>query len=338
MIVFISLLAFSLLGLLAMNLRRVYGQIPLRELKRRSNRGDQTAQCLYLVAHHGITADRFLLAAAAVSGSLAVVIASRSLDFFWAVAVVIGLLVLFSLPLEIKSFRPVHIIAQRLAPYLGQLFVRLRPLLQKASRLVGKYRQSVVRTKLYEKEDLIELLRTQKTAANNRIGEAELDIAMHALGFGEKKVKDHMTPRRAIRFVSRDEPIGPVLMSELHGTGFSRFPVTGKDDNEVVGTLYFRSLLERTKPGIVSNIMSSAVYYVSESAPLEQVLDGFIKTKHHLFIVVNEFEEIVGLITIEDVIEQILGRKIVDEFDRYDDLRAVAGQNARHDNAKHKHI
>jgi CBS domain containing-hemolysin-like protein len=55
----------------------------------------------------------------------------------------------------------------------------------------------------------------------------------------------------------------------------------------------------------------------------------YLRTQHHLFLVVNEFEEIVGIITIEDVIEQIIGRKIVDEFDQYADLRAVAKQLAR---------
>lgn len=327
----LGLIVLSLIAWLAMNLRRVYGQVPLRELKRRANKGDQAAQGLYLVAHHGPSANLFLLSIAAISSIFSVVLASRILELFWAVAYIGGILILLFTPLEFRKFRPVWPLAQKLAPYFSRLLGRLRPLGKYASQLINRHRPVTIHTGVYEKEDLIELIETQKKAANNRIAQAELDIALQALHFGEKKVKDYMTPRRAIKFVGRDEPIGPVLMSELHDSGFSRFPVTGTDENEVVGTLYIKDVVERVKPGVVSNVMSSQVFYVSEDASLEQVLDAFIKTKHHLFMVVNEFEEIVGLITIEDVIEQILGRKIVDEFDKYDDMRAVAVREAKMD-------
>ena len=70
--------------------------------------------------------------------------------------------------------------------------------------------------------------------------------------------------------------------------------------------------------------MSPKVFFVHEELDLSHALNGFIKTKHHLFIVVNNFEEFVGILTIEDVLEQLLGRQIVDEFDAYENLREVA--------------
>lgn len=336
MITALVLLVLSCFAVLAMNLRRIYGQVPIIELKRRANKGDQTAQCLYLVAHHGVTAERFLLGIVVISGALLAIVASRNLTVPGALLLILVFIGLLYVPLQRKNFRPADKAAQKLAPYLGRLFVRIRPSLQKINKFIKKHRPVTIHTGLYEKEDLMELIEKQKLASNNRIDLAELDIALHALKFGDKKVKDHMTPRRMIHFVGRDEPVGPVLMSELHESGFSRFPVTGTDENEVVGTLYLKNVVARTKPGIVSNIMSAKVYYVSDSASLEQVLDAFIKTKHHLFMVVNKFEEIIGLITIEDVIEQILGRKIVDEFDKYEDLRAVAELHAKADRAARK--
>ena len=59
-------------------------------------------------------------------------------------------------------------------------------------------------------------------------------------------------------------------------------------------------------------------------SPLDQVFRALMKTKHHLFIVVNEFEEVVGLVKIEDVLEEIIGQEIIDEYDKFDDLRSVA--------------
>jgi len=63
---------------------------------------------------------------------------------------------------------------------------------------------------------------------------------------------------------------------------------------------------------------------------LDHAMQAFNRTKHHLFIVVNEFEDIVGVLSINDVIAQILGKKVIDEFDKYDDLKEVAKQTTAH--------
>jgi CBS domain containing-hemolysin-like protein len=88
--------------------------------------------------------------------------------------------------------------------------------------------------------------------------------------------------------------------------------------------------------GRVSTLMRRPVVYVHEDFSLGQVLQAFLKTYNHLFIVVNEFEEFVGIITIEDVIDQIIGRPLADEFDNYTDLRAVAAASAKAEHFKHK--
>jgi Mg2+/Co2+ transporter CorC len=71
---------------------------------------------------------------------------------------------------------------------------------------------------------------------------------------------------------------------------------------------------------------------------LYQVLHAFLKTKHHQFIVVNSFEEYTGIVTIEDVLEQVIGHKIEDEFDKYDDMRAVAQHQAQKEHDSHKQV
>jgi CBS domain containing-hemolysin-like protein len=145
-----------------------------------------------------------------------------------------------------------------------------------------------------------------------------------------------MVPRREVRTVSAEEAISPVVIRELHDSGYSRFPVHGEKSEQFIGTLYLKDLINLKATGKVKDVMEHAVYYVHEEYPLEQALHAFLKTKHHLFIVVNKFEEYVGIITIEDILEQILGCKIIDEFDAYDDLRAVATDHARHEHKEHK--
>jgi CBS domain containing-hemolysin-like protein len=124
-------------------------------------------------------------------------------------------------------------------------------------------------------------------------------------------------------------------MSELHDSGFSRFPVLEAKGGAVVGTLYLRDLVGIETNCKVKDIMDKRVYYANEAAPLYRVFQAFLSTQHHLFVVVNEFEEMAGIITIEDVLEQILGKPIIDEFDKYDDLRAVAHSLAAKEKEQH---
>ena len=78
--------------------------------------------------------------------------------------------------------------------------------------------------------------------------------------------------------------------------------------------------------------------FINEDSNLRQALSAFLKTHHHLLIVVNSFEEMVGVLSLEDVLEQILGKQIVDEFDSYDNLRAVASIAAQKDQAQHNEV
>ena len=64
----------------------------------------------------------------------------------------------------------------------------------------------------------------------------------------------------------------------------------------------------------------------------DKALGACIKKRRSLLVVVNQYRETVGVITVEDIIEQLIGRKIIDQFDEYDDLRAVAETNPRKNN------
>ena len=173
----------------------------------------------------------------------------------------------------------------------------------------------------YSKEELSELIANDSSI----LSADEKKLLQQGLKFESIKIGDVMTPRSVIDTVEVNETLGPVVLDRLHKTGHSRFPVIDRDLDHVVGMLFLHDLvpldpkLKRARDG-----MSHKVYYVHQDRNLEHALHAFLRTKHHLFIVVNDFSEVVGLVTIEDCLEQILGRKIVDEFDAYDDLRAVA--------------
>jgi CBS domain containing-hemolysin-like protein len=162
-------------------------------------------------------------------------------------------------------------------------------------------------------------------------------MAVHSLTFGDRLVRDIFIPFSQVKTVKLSDSLGPVLMGELHDSGHSRFPVyDGKSDN-IIGILYLHDLLKEQHGGSVKSIYHKQVVYAHEEQNLYQTLQAFLKTKRHLFIVVNGFEEVIGIVTIEDVIEQIIGQPIMDEFDQYQDLRAVAIRMADKIHKEQKH-
>ena len=162
------------------------------------------------------------------------------------------------------------------------------------------------------------------------------DASMMAaqLEFSTKTVADVMTPRSMVESVKEDDAIGPLLLDRLHHTGHSRFPVIGEDLDHVLGTLYLHDLVggAKTSHKTARQAMDSTVYYIASGQTLEHALHAFLRTHHHLFIVVNEYRETVGVLSLEDVIEALIGRSIVDEFDEFEDLRAVAATNPKLNN------
>ncbi len=333
MLVAIFGLVLALVMLFAISLMRVYRHVPVKELKRRARKGDELAKLFYQPVAYGTSLEVLLWLVIGLSASVLFVLLATHLA--WPLALVLcAALIWFGfawLP-EAQISKYTVIAAKTVTPAIRWLLELLQPLFKRMATLATwRLKHTTIHTGLYEKEDLIELIETQKVQVDSRITKEELTIAKHALQFGDKAVAEVMTPKRMMQLVATTDMVGPVLMDKLHKSGHSRFPVHQDKEDNIVGTLYLRDVVNAKEGGFVKDIMRKDVFYVHEKQSLARVLDAFIKTKHHLFLVVNNFEEIVGLITIEDIVEQILGKQIIDEFDQYDDLRAVARMHAEKD-------
>lgn len=323
---------------------RVFHAVPLVELKRRArSKEDRRAKSIYKVAAFGESLDILLWALGTASLAAAVVIAA-GLAWWLAVLSLVFAAWLVTFAPKPKAGGWLWGLVAWGSRYMFRVLGFLHPLLNLLVRLRPERLQLHIHTGMYEREDLLELLRAQNHQVDNRISEQELKIAAGALTFGDKKVANVMTPRRLMRFVSEDEVLGPTLMDELYNTGFSRFPVvkgpTKSASPSIIGTLYLKDVVEigQEDKGKVANHMKKDVSFINEDCTLRQALDAFLKSKHHMLIVVNNFEEIAGLLTLEDVLEQIVGEPIVDEFDKYDDLRAVAGLQANAQKAAQREV
>jgi magnesium and cobalt transporter len=164
-----------------------------------------------------------------------------------------------------------------------------------------------------DREDLLELLRA---AQKRNLIEAEaLSMIEGVMQVSELKVRDIMIPRAQMVVVSQDaelETVFPLVAETAH----SRYPVIGEDRTEVVGILLVKDLLIHSlqdKTKLVKEIMRPA-QFVPETKRLNVLLKEFRTTRSHMAIVVDEYGAAAGLVTIEDVLEQIVG-EIEDEHD-----------------------
>lgn len=301
--------------------------LSLSHLRYWARKGDTVSKKLYPLKARGsaVLLTIELLRSLAVSGSL---ILMGSL--LWGVAAwLVGAAVLF-LAFIVLSELYLRSVGTWLLAWMAPVLLNLPqalkfimlPLGRVFDRFLAELPVTLTRNELSHMINSVQVSDTDLSAD-------ELRIVRHALAFGEKSVHDIMTPRSVIKSVRDDDVLSPVLLDELHKSGHSRFPVFIANGEAATGILYIKDLLDVKSHTRVSELMHKPVHYVNEDRELDHVLQAFIKTKQHMFLVVNSFAEITGLVTIEDIIEQVLGKPIIDEFDRYDSMREVAEARAK---------
>jgi magnesium and cobalt transporter len=155
-----------------------------------------------------------------------------------------------------------------------------------------------------------------------------------ALAVSEMQVRDAMVPRSHMIVISFESPLEELLPTVIE-SGHSRFPVIGEDRDEVEGILLAKDLLryyaEDSGPFDLKSILRPAVV-IPESKRLNMLLKDFRASRNHMAIVVDEYGGVSGLITIEDVLEEIVG-EIDDEHDEEEEasIKALGGNSFRID-------
>jgi putative hemolysin len=154
------------------------------------------------------------------------------------------------------------------------------------------------------------------------IEEEEKEMITGVIELGDKQVHEVMVPRIGIRAVNVDDPLDEVL-DTIIAAGHSRLPVFEESLDNIVGILYAKDLLPYLKGngrnGGSINIRGIArpPVYVPESKPVDDLLHEMQVAKRHIAIVVDEYGGTAGLVTMEDVVEEIVG-EIEDEYDEED--------------------
>lgn len=174
------------------------------------------------------------------------------------------------------------------------------------------------------RQQLLEVLR--EAQARDLIDRDALDMVEGVLQVSEMQVRDIMVSRAQMDVVDKNQ-LPEVYLPDVIKTGHSRFPMVDGDKDKVVGILLAKDLLryvydDKNKHFDIHDFLRSAVF-VPESKRLNVLLREFRSNRNHMAIVVDEYGGVAGLVTIEDVLEQIVG-EIKDEYDIDDDDVQIA--------------
>jgi magnesium and cobalt transporter len=186
----------------------------------------------------------------------------------------------------------------------------------------GRWLKRLTQTFAAEPQNRQQLLEILREARTRGLLEADaLPMLEGVLEVSDLQVRDIMVPRAQMVFVRRDDPVSVILPTVVE-SGHSRFPVLDQDRDDIAGILLAKDLLrlnsgEARERFDIREFMRPAVF-VPESKRLNVLLKEFRGSRNHMAIVVDEYGGVAGLVTIEDVIEQIVG-EIDDEFDVEDD-------------------
>ncbi|GGW57613.1 CNNM domain-containing protein [Alishewanella tabrizica] len=161
----------------------------------------------------------------------------------------------------------------------------------------------------------------------NKLDEDEQRVIANILDLHDVKVRDIMTPRTVCETAKPDEPLSD-LMDRVKKDQFSRYPVLDSEESPL-GLVFRYDMLDIEDNLSVADIMKP-VKVISDKISVEQLMSQLMRERQHLCLVYDEYGSWLGLVTMEDVIEAIIGQPIMDETDDIPNMRRFAKRRWEH--------
>lgn len=216
---------------------------------------------------------------------------------------------------------------RQLAPFIATplsiLLVVFKPLLL----LTGFVTHLVTpkkRTSPATEDDIRALVSLSRSAGS--IQAYEEKTIWNILSLDTRKAEEVMTPRPVVFTLAAASTAESALLDRRFWN-YSRIPVYGKDREDIVGVVYRRDITEalaRDEDSLTLDRLMQPAHFIPETMTLDLLLAQFLKERIHLYIVIDEYGGMAGVISLEDVLEEILGREIVDESDSIPDHQAFS--------------
>lgn len=321
LLLFSAIFSGLTLGLMSLN---------VAELKRKMTMGNKDAKKVYSVRRRGnLLLTTLLIGNVAINSTLAIFLGSIASGFMAGLAAT-GLIVVFG------EITPQAIFSRYALPlgskmaWLVKIFIFITyPISWPIAWILNKALGEELAT-IYSKGELIKIMEEHEDTEESDVDEDEERIVKGALTFSDKSVRDVMTPRVVVEMFEASQKIDKAFLNSFKESSHSRIPIYEDNQDNVVGMLYLSQLIGEENIGkTVGKVADKKVFFVNEDKKLDDVFNTFLRTRHHLFVVRNEFAGVVGVIALEDILEEIIKTEIMDEADKHPDLRKLAKQRMK---------
>jgi CBS domain containing-hemolysin-like protein len=170
------------------------------------------------------------------------------------------------------------------------------------------------------------LLLAEKSAKEGTLTSNEREVIHNALSLDEVRIDQIMTPRTVLYAIDEEETVGSIFEKESN-LPFARIPIYRNEIENITGIVRRRDILSakaKDQDDVSISSMASEAIYIPDNATVDDALQIFLKKHQQLGIAVDEFGTISGVITMEDVIEHIIGQEIFEDDDPAIDMRELA--------------
>lgn len=285
------------------------------ELKRKAAHGDKIAARLYQYRKDGTyLIVCILLGNVAVISTLSLMLESIAGGLIAGIVTTLMVTIFAEIVPQTIFVRKGYAFSRHFFWLLDIIFVLFWPLAKPLTIVLNRVLGEELPT-IFTREELTHLVDEHAKERHSGIDMDESRIVSGALAYSTVLAKEVMTPLSEVQSVEADDTLDIPLVIRLKHSGHSRFPVYDQVTDDYVGILYMKDILGEDLPVPLSHVYRDRIFDVPDDSPLDTVLSRFIQTKSHLFLVRDDDEKVVGIITLEDVIEKILNREIDDEFD-----------------------
>lgn len=180
-----------------------------------------------------------------------------------------------------------------------------------------------------EQEEEIRLL-AERSAQSGALSDSERDLISNALSLDDVSVESIMTPRTVVTFMKESLTVGEVC-NDFKNIPFARIPIYKDSIDEIAGVVRRRDILEAFGEGEADKSLTELkgdALFIPETASGLQALQQFMKEHQQIGLVVDEYGSTAGVITMEDIVEHLLGDEIYEESDMAVDMRELAKKRA----------
>ena len=158
------------------------------------------------------------------------------------------------------------------------------------------------------------------------IDEKESDVIENILNLDNVKVAEILTPRSVVFALDENLTVKEIIDTKDDIFKFSRIPVYHESIEEVVGIVMTKKIFQQAlkDDSVTLGSLKKEIFAINENIPVSKALDLFIAKKDHMFLVMDNYDQTEGIVTLEDCVETVLGVEIVDESDSTVDMRELA--------------